>query len=326
MIYKKFSSEKKLATTEQQRFWENVSHCSFTADDGTNIAYCQILQPDNQQAIVISNGRIESYIKYQELIFDLFHQGYSVFAIDHRGQGLSDRLTTNPHQGHVGQFQDYVDDFKLFIDNKVLPTKHTSYSLLAHSMGGAIAAHYLHQNQNVFDCAVLCAPMFGICLPFNTKVILWLATKLDKTQAIDGSNLVNTNYVLGGTNYQSEPFISNHLTHSKQRYEHFRELYRKQPQLQLGSPTNRWLIESITAAEQSISFAKESQMPILILQASGDEIVRNQAQDKALSAHCHKVVIEGASHEILFELDKLRNKALSHTMNFIKQHSKSDVI
>jgi lysophospholipase len=191
-------------------------------------------------------------------------------------------------------------------------------------MGGAIAAHYLHKNPNVFDCAVLSAPMFGICLPFNTKVIMWLATKLDKTQPIADSRQVNANYVLGGTNYQPESFISNHLTRSKQRYEHFRELYRKLPQLQLGSPTNRWLIESINAAEQSIELAKESQTPILILQASDDEVVCNQAQDRALSAQCHKVVIEGAYHEILFELDKLRNKALSHTINFIKQHSKLD--
>jgi len=97
MIYKKFSSEKKLNTPEQQRFWQNVHQSEFQSSDGVKIAFCQVLQADAKQAVVISNGRVESYLKYQELIFDLYQQGYSVFALDHRGQGLSDRITDNPH-------------------------------------------------------------------------------------------------------------------------------------------------------------------------------------------------------------------------------------
>ncbi|WP_434939529.1 alpha/beta fold hydrolase [Shewanella sp. HL-SH8] len=323
MIYKKFSSEKKLNTPEQQRFWQSVEQSHFSRKDGVNIAYCQVLQPDTKQAIVISNGRVESYIKYQELIFDLFQQGYSIFALDHRGQGLSDRLTQQPHQGYVGKFEDYVDDFSHFIEHIVQPTNHHSLSIMAHSMGGAIATHYLHKHPTIFDSAVLSAPMFGIALPFNTKMVLWLAKRLDKTSAITVEGKVTSNYVLGGTDYNPAPFISNYLTHSKHRYEHYRECYRKHPQLQLGSPTNHWLIEAINAAESCAELAKSSPTPILILQASEDTIVTNQSQDNALSAQCHKVVIQGAYHEVFIESDKLRNKALSYAINFIKQHSKT---
>jgi len=322
MIYKKFSSEKKLNTPEQQRFWQSVHQSKFESNDGVKIAFCQVLQADAKHAIVISNGRVESYLKYQELIFDLYQQGYSVFALDHRGQGLSERLTDNPHQGYVGKFEDYVDDFSLFIENIVLPTQHLSLSVMAHSMGGAIATHYLHRQPNIFDSAVMSAPMFGIALPFNTKIILWLANRLDKTRPSKQEGKITSNYVLGGTDYQPEPFISNNLTHSKHRYEHYRDLYKKHPEIQLGSPTNHWLVEAINAAEQSIAFAKQSQTPILILQASEDSIVTNQAQDLALSNLCHKVVIEGAYHEVLIEGDTLRNTALTYAINFIKLHSK----
>ncbi|MGZ9896743.1 alpha/beta fold hydrolase [Shewanella gaetbuli] len=320
MIYKKFSSEKQLNTPEQQRFWQAVSQTHFTTGDGLKIAYCQIINPDSNQAIVISNGRVETYLKYQELIFDLFQQGFSVYALDHRGQGLSDRLTVNSHQGHVMKFTDYVDDFEHFIDEIVKPNQHDSVSLVAHSMGGAIATHYLAKHPQYFDCAVMSAPMFGILLPFNVNIVKWLAKKLDKT-TVSTTGKVTSNYVLGGTNYQVEPFISNHLTHSKLRYEHFREIYKKEAQVQLGSPTNRWLIEAIAAAEQSVHYAKNTQTPMLILQASDDEIVVNQAHDQALSTKCHKVIIEGAYHEVFIESDKLRDKALSHLINFIKQHS-----
>lgn len=196
MIEQTFSSEKKLNTPEQQKCWQQVSHHKFTAADGVAIAYCQLLQDDRKKAIVISNGRIESYLKYQETIYDLYQQGFSVFALDHRGQGLSDRLTENPHQGHVNQFADYVSDFAEFIETVVLPTEHQSMAILAHSMGGAIATHYLHQHPNVFDCAVLSSPMFGIVLPLNNKAVLWLAKRLDKTT--QGKEKVISNYVLGG--------------------------------------------------------------------------------------------------------------------------------
>ncbi|GAA0791003.1 MULTISPECIES: alpha/beta fold hydrolase [Pseudomonadati] len=323
MIYKKFSSEKKLNTPEQQRFWQNVHQSEFESSDGVKIAFCQVLQAEAKQAVVISNGRVESYLKYQELIFDLYQQGYSVFALDHRGQGLSDRITDNPHQGYVGKFADYVDDFSYFIENIVLPTKHLSLSILAHSMGGAIATHYLDKHPNIFDSAVLSAPMFGIALPVNKKIILWLANRLNKTRESKQQGKVISNYVLGGTDYQPDPFISNHLTHSKHRYEHYRELYKKHPEIQLGSPTNHWLIEAVHAAEQSIEYAKQSQTPILILQASEDSVVTNQTQDLALSNLCHKVVIEGAFHEVFIEGDNLRNAALTYAINFIKLHSKS---
>ena len=323
MIYKKFSSEKMLNTPEEQRFWQQVHQSEFESNNGVKIAFCQVLQADAKQAIVISNGRVESYLKYQELIFDLYQQGYSVFALDHRGQGLSDRLTDNPHQGYVDKFEDYVDDFSCFIENIVLPTQHLSLSVMAHSMGGAIVAHYLNRQPHIFDSAVMSAPMFGIALPLNTKMVLWLANRLDKTRPSKQEGKVISNYVLGGADYQPDPYISNNLTHSKHRYEHYRDLYKKHSEIQLGSPTNRWLIEAINAAQQSITFAKQSQTPILILQASEDSIVTNHTQDLALSNLCHKVVIEGAYHEVFIEGDTLRNAALTYAINFIKLHSKT---
>lgn len=34
------------------------------------------------------SGRIESYVKYAELAYDLFHSGFDVLIIDHRGGGV----------------------------------------------------------------------------------------------------------------------------------------------------------------------------------------------------------------------------------------------
>ena len=149
----------------------------------------------------------------------------------------------------------------------------------------------------------------------------WLANKFDNSHIADGK--VHSRYVLGGGAYQAVAFKRNQLTHSKPRYQQYRRLFDATPKAQLGSPTNRWLLEAMAAAQRCIAYAKNSQTPILILQAEKDSIVCNEAQNLALSSHCHKVVIEGAFHEVFIETDKMRNIALSYTLDFMAQHSKT---
>lgn len=316
-----YSSELTRDQSELTQFWSQVQQESLAIEPGITLAYGFIRHEDNRRAIVISNGRVESYLKYQELIYDCYQQGFSVYALDHRGQGLSSRLTTNPHQGHVEHFSDYVDDFKVFIERVVKPERHKELFLVGHSMGGAIATHYIHQDPTTFNAAVLSAPMYGIILPLPTVVIKQLATKMINTQPVIGSHLVATNYIIGGRDYQAISFKLNQLTHSQVRYQHYRDLYQQQPQCQLGSPTNQWLAEAIDAAKASIDMARGGPIPLLILQAGKDKIVCNQAQNKALAGLCQRIIIEGAFHEVFIETDKLRDKALRSLFDFINQHS-----
>jgi lysophospholipase len=316
----KFSSELKLDTLEQRHFWQQVKQSRFCSHDGINIAYATIQHPNNQRAIVISNGRVESYIKYQELMFDLYQQGFNVYALDHRGQGLSDRLTHDSHQGYVDKFTDYTTDLAQFIDQIVLQQQHNELFLVAHSMGCTIASDYLHKYPQTFTAAVFSAPMFGIRLPFIQTIVRWLAQKLDINRIEAGK--VHSTFVLGGTHYQPDSFKRNQLTHSPYRYQRYTDIFDANAEVQLGSPTNRWLLEAMSAAQRSINYAKHSQTPILILQAEKDGIVCNKSQNQTLSTHCHKVVIEGAYHEVFIESDTIRNIALSYTIDFMAQHSR----
>lgn len=320
-IARVFSSEHSLDSSEQARFWLQVEQARLESHDGLDLAYAKIIHPDNRRAIVISNGRIESYLKYQELIFDCYQQGFSVYAIDHRGQGLSSRLTTNPHQGHVNKFNDYVVDFHLLVTEVVQKNHHDELFLVGHSMGGAIGTHYLHQHPQTFNAAIFSAPMFGIRLPLATAFIRLLAATLSSVHTDVTSGKISANYVIGGKDYRAIGFKHNELTHSEKRYQAYRNLYRAQPLCQLGSPTNHWLCEAIDAAKSSIDLAKHSQVPILILQAMEDKIVCNKAQDAAEGRLCHIAPIGKAAHEIFIEKDETRNLALNQLFDFINQHS-----
>ncbi|WP_376708392.1 alpha/beta fold hydrolase [Shewanella surugensis] len=322
-----FSSATQNNTKEQQAFWEQVSQSTLLTSNKLHLAYCFILHPNADRAIVISSGRIESYLKYKELMFDLYQQGYSIYMLDHRGQGLSSRLTLNPQQGHIDKFSTYINDFTCFIETVVQPHQHKELFLLGHSMGGTIGTLYMQNQPNVFKAAAFSAPMYGIKLPISRRFIRWLAERIDTSRIRR-----EPNYILGGKDYESTPFNKNQLTHSQERYQAMLKLYQQHPQMQLGSPTNHWLVEAIDAAEEAVLAAQTPPVPLLILQAGRDSVVDNRAQNRAAgilskihtsSQHqqCQLISIPNARHEIFFENDKTRNLALNSIIDFFELHA-----
>ncbi|WP_299796988.1 alpha/beta fold hydrolase [uncultured Shewanella sp.] len=308
------SSEQNLDSTEQQAMWSQVTE-SVIKNGDISLAYSFIEHPKSRKAIVISSGRIESYIKYRELIFDLYRQGYSIYALDHRGQGLSSRTTDNPQQGHIDRFETYIDDFAHFIETVVKPKGYRDLFLVGHSMGGTIGTLYMERHPDTFRAAAFSAPMYGIKLPVGRRFIRWLARLLDTTDSNKGPN-----YILGGGDYESVEFAKNDLTHSQLRYENYKKLYQQHPQVQVGSPTNRWLHESIDAAHRAISAARNSPVPILILQADEDTVVDNFAQYHAVGGLCQLLNIPKARHEVYMEKDEARNFAVSALLKFLASH------
>ena len=137
--------------------WLSRHEDHFLGANGTKISWISLTAPHHDNAIIVVNGRAESYWKYQELFYDLSQQGYDIYALDHRGQGVSERLVLDSELGHIDHFDHYVDDLNTFIENIVLPHKYQHHFMLAHSMGGAIATLYLSEHPEVIDRAVLSA-------------------------------------------------------------------------------------------------------------------------------------------------------------------------
>lgn len=291
-------------------WWQMRNEGHYHTSDNTQLYWCSITSPQHNKVIVVVNGRLESTWKYQELFYDLFQQGYDIYSFDHRGQGLSERLTDDREIGHVNEFNDYVCDLSELVIKFDLHHYSQRY-LLAHSMGGTIATRYLQTHTaHPFDALALSAPMFGICMPWQLRPIAMPLSKM-LTYAYP-----TPRYAPGYGPYHVKPFAINPLTHSEARYQWFRNLYTQKPELKLGGPSPRWVWQGLIAAKLCLQNIHTLTLPTLLLQAESDKIVDNAAQTRFMtqlartSPNSTMQIIDGARHELLFESDHFRNQAL----------------
>lgn len=305
-------------------FWRQRDEAEFTGVDDIPVRFVRFRAQHHDRVVVICPGRIESYVKYAELAYDLFHSGFDVLIIDHRGQGRSGRLLADPHLGHVNRFNDYVDDLAAFWQQEVQPGPWRKRYILAHSMGGAISTLFLQRHPGVCDAIALTAPMFGIVIrmpSFMARQILNWAEAHPRFR--DG-------YAIGTGRWRALPFAINVLTHSRQRYRRNLRFYADDPTIRVGGPTYHWVRESILAGEQVLAGAGDDATPTLLLQAEEERVVDNRMHDRFCelrTAAGHPVeggrplVIKGAYHEILFEKDAMRSVALHAIVDFFNRHN-----
>lgn len=305
-------------------FWRQREEDEFIGLGNVVIRYARFISPQHDKVIMLCPGRVESYVKYPELAWDLFHGGYDVVIIDHRGQGRSERWLQDHHRGHVESFSDYVDDLETLYHKAIANRPYRRCFALAHSMGGAVLTLLLARLSGAFDAAVLSSPMFGILLP----VPPWLAERI--LDWVDKRPALREGYAIGTGKWQSRPFSINQLTHSRERYRRNLRFYADDPGLRVGGPTWRWLRESVLAGKRILRLAKEISTPLLLFQAGAENVVNNHVQDlfcqmmTAAGQPCEGgklTVIPGARHEILFEKDSMRTEAIEAILAFFDRHS-----
>ena len=313
------SSSNKDLSAVLTAFWDSQVHTHhFIGSNNIAIACAWTIPQNAHTAVVVLNGRAETFLKYQEVIYDLFQNGFAVFTLDHRGQGISGRMLSNFEQGYIEHFDEYVVDIMRFIDIYVKPNWDGPLALLCHSMGGAIGTLTLAKSPHLFHKAILCSPMFGIkpALPnWLAKALLHVGqckTKLKGKQA---------DYFFGQTNYIAHPFILNSLTHCEVRYQRMLKLYADNRKLRIGGVTTQWLSAAVDAMNRIENIACDVATPMLIFGSGNDRIIDNKRQAKVAKqfANASYTVVEGAHHELLFELDEHRNDVLHKSMQFLTE-------
>lgn len=297
-------------------FYESLEKGSFRNSQNLRISYRYLYKKENQYSLVVLPGQAEPAIKYAELLYDLKALDHNIFIMDHQGQGESERLLPDSQKGHVRYFQDYVTDLKQFVNEVVTPRSETRpLRLLAHSMGGAISLLYLSQNPGVFERAIVNAPMLHInTKPYPESIAYGLSKFLVKVKQ-------GHRYAPGRGPYRPEKddFETNPFTNSPDRHAATKHINVTWPEQVIGGPTSNWVFQSLKATKQILEIAPMLDLPLLLIQAGNDLIVRTPKQTAFcdLAPTCERKLLPHAKHEILMEKDEDRDKAIGWIKEFL---------
>jgi lysophospholipase len=268
--------------------------------------------------LMFLNGRGDFIEKYLDTYRHLHDGGWSVTAIDWRGQGGSGRVGADPAVGHAVEFVPGVSDLAaLWRDWSA--AGQGPRAIVGHSMGGYLALRAMSEGAIRPDAAVLAAPMLGLRAPFGPRVGLriarWMAAHGDPARAAwkDGARPG-----AGGRRRRL-------LTHDADRYADEGWWHERQPELKLGPPSWTWLAEAFagTLALEADPRLDTLAVPTLMLVADADRLVDPRATRRiAGRMPAAETVAFGreSAHEILREADAVRRRALAAIDSFFDRH------
>lgn len=294
-------------------FYKNtLVHGSVNGKKNIKLSYIINNKENVKGALIIINGRIDSCLRHAEFLYDIKDIPYSVYILDHRGIGFSERLIDDPYKGHVDSFDNYSSDLKLFMDTVVRKDDPKKIVILGYSMGGTVSLDYLINYNHNIDKLILCSPMLKIKTGISERVAYFIVNLLIKFNK-------ETDYIPGGNKYDFSRVFFN-LSSSKIRYsmlQYLRDLY---PMIILRAPTNRWLKETIKATRIVRREINKIDIPVLLLQAGKEAVVDTETQNKLAEdlSNCHKIIIPGAKHDLLMEKDTMRDIAIKAILDFLE--------
>ncbi|MDO5516555.1 MAG: alpha/beta hydrolase [Clostridium sp.] len=280
-----------------------------------DIYYEKYIAESPKGNIVICHGFGEFTEKYNELIYYFLKEGYSVFIIEHRGNGRSKRLGGDNCQISVERFDNYIEDFRTFIDTVVIPESNGKNLLLfAHSMGGGIASAFIEKYPEYFKGAVMSSPMHEINTGKYPKIV---ASTLSAFLTAVGKG---NQYLPGQKPYTGVRKFPSRSTSSEHRYNYQYNLIKNNKPYQTGGSSAKWYCEALKATRKIVTpkNAGRVAIPVMILQAELDThvIPRGHYRFAKNAGNCRVVIVRGSKHESYYENDNITFHVIDKIMDF----------
>ena len=234
-----------------------------------------------QGVLVIAHGLGEHSGRYKKLALALNRSGYSVYALDHFGHGLSEGK-----RGHVDDFARYRTQLHEFIGMVRRDNPDKPVHLLGHSMGGLIACACVAHYGDV-DSLILSAPGFrGRKEPaaperLLLKGLVQLLPRLTLPNRVDSRWLSRDPAVVAA--YQADE-----LVHSR--------------------VSLQWFASFLDERDWTISHLEQIMVPTLLLLPQGDRLVDSECTldlfDRLGSQHKRLHTFADAYHELFNEREE----------------------
>lgn len=302
-------------------------------------------------AVLLITSAFESTVKYAEVIHSLFTEvKCSVYTIELRCQGFSTRTLEGEDKVHVDSFKEYVCDMLCFIDTVIHPhmeqfgRNRDDLCVLAHGVGGLIAAKLATKYAGIFRKLALLSPYFAPNLR-GAKWKLMLATKLHCKMGKSTDMLLNNAGKDGGASSESFPSLADKMqegvppnmqslifslplhnrsmsspvipTHRQHVWERLKIAY----PCVAGVPTYQWLSSILATKLKPSKVAKRLEgVPVLVCTGSNDPLLDHSEVHKFVHAapNCKHRVLLGADHDLLLERDSIRSSVMKEIRNFLK--------
>lgn len=282
------------------------------------IHYEYYLCPEAKGSIVVSHGFTESAEKFREMDYYFLQAGYNVFALDHRGHGYSSREVDDNAVAHVERFSGYVGDLNAYVENVVKPhSGDLPLYIYAHSMGGAVATLYIQQFPDVFQKAILSAPMIS---PQTAGFPHWL-TKTMTTffRAVGkGKSMVFTE---SGFNPDAT-YETSHDT-SKARFDYYLDKRRRTTQYQTCGASYNWVDQSLGIIPKMLDpkNCERIKAKVILFQPAEDASVEMEPQVEFISKvkGGRLVRIPNSRHEIYMSVNESLELYLDTIFQFLAE-------
>jgi len=257
--------------------------------------------------VFVFPGRTENIEKYGRAVEALQSAGYSAFAIDWRGQGLSDRFDDDRMLGHVDSYSDYQKDVAAMIASAETLELPKPWYLFGHSLGACVGLRALSEGLPVAACA-FSAPLWDINLSafqrFAAWPLTWTAQLMGKGHAY-APGTRGESYVL------TTPFEENRLTHDESSYRYYQSVSENLEDQQVGGPSMGWLHQTLKET-RALSKISSPDVPCITFCGAEDSIVAVPAVEDRMARWPRGKfeLIPNARHDVLYEVASVRERVL----------------
>jgi len=310
-----------MATLDRRAIPQRALESRWVAPDGHAIRRLDWSEPSARPRgdLLFMPGRADFYEKYLETFEHWRRQGWRVTAADWRGQSGSGRLGADVSTGHVEGFDPWVADLAAFW-REWTRGRSGPFVLVAHSMGGHLALRAAAER--ALDPApaaiVLTAPMLDV-LP--ERVPLAIRQLFARAKCLVGDPQ-RPAWKWSERPGEVPEFRQRLLTHDAERYADELWWREARPELAMGPGSWGW----VRGALASIRFLRGKgvleaiETPVCIVATTADRLVGVRAIRRAAARLPQAESLwfgPEAAHEILREVDAVRDRALAGIDDFL---------
>jgi lysophospholipase len=289
--------------------------------DGGRLRYARFAPAQKPRGtILIAPGRREFIEKkHAELGEEFLKRGYALIIFEWRGQGLSSRFLSGPsyQREYIADFSVYLDDLRSFYSAVVRPSLATPLILCAHSLGAHLFMRWLAEDKPAEVAgATFTAPMLALTLKTAQRIAQGLCSV-----AVHMGH--GTDYAPSQNDYldADRTFANNPLTQDPERFTIIQRYFDSVPELTVGGVTWQWLyaaLQSMHKLDQP-EYLAQIKVPVQAIMGGKDHVTpaAQLTHYLKLIPNSDEVVIPGAMHDVMNEIDAYQREAWAQIDRFL---------